>query len=313
MASFSSSTSTYLSYKTLDRIVQCHVHGKTYDLRCAKDRDARFKALLTQYTNLENQFPDCGNNAFLEMNCLCFDYLSRHRIIAKELRRAAQFPASRKAILWLDEISTMLMYDRLVLRFVFKNTNTGLWIPFLSAQIEIARHHLSGDDLGIAFHRSVLISMAYWNAKQFLFARDRGLIKMYAKEFFPLLQRGISVKGQLVEEAGIINMILILADYFGVKYKIETVAFVWRETSGVQNPLVFGRSVIQMLKDMENSCGWEPCNRRHTEMEFETKKMYICKRCRLIKYCCRRHQKKHWKFIHSQQCKKYELIHATTT
>ena len=29
---------------------------------------------------------------------------------------------------------------------------------------------------------------------------------------------------------------------------------------------------------------------------------YICKGCRLIRYCCRKHQKIHWKQIHSQQC-----------
>ena len=31
---------------------------------------------------------------------------------------------------------------------------------------------------------------------------------------------------------------------------------------------------------------------------------YICKGCRLIRYCCRKHQKAHWKRIHSQQCHK---------
>eukprot|EP01084_Bolivina_argentea_P259374 437630_1 len=31
-------------------------------------------------------------------------------------------------------------------------------------------------------------------------------------------------------------------------------------------------------------------------------KLYKCKGCRLVFYCCRNHQKKDWKYLHSQQC-----------
>eukprot|EP01084_Bolivina_argentea_P134560 237332_1 len=34
-------------------------------------------------------------------------------------------------------------------------------------------------------------------------------------------------------------------------------------------------------------------------------KLSKCKRCKMVEYCCRNHQKKHWKYIHRQQCKKY--------
>eukprot|EP01084_Bolivina_argentea_P145382 254825_1 len=42
-------------------------------------------------------------------------------------------------------------------------------------------------------------------------------------------------------------------------------------------------------------CGWKFCAK--TE-----RKLYKCKKCRLVNYCCRNHQKKDWKHVHAQQC-----------
>eukprot|EP01084_Bolivina_argentea_P230396 388638_1 len=45
-------------------------------------------------------------------------------------------------------------------------------------------------------------------------------------------------------------------------------------------------------------CSWPLCNKYRNEFNVKHK----CKGCRLVRYCCRNHQKKHWKYIHSTQC-----------
>eukprot|EP01084_Bolivina_argentea_P167519 290723_1 len=50
-------------------------------------------------------------------------------------------------------------------------------------------------------------------------------------------------------------------------------------------------------------CGYIGC-KRYTKKKKE-KRLKICAGCRLVYYCCRKHQKKDWKFVHSQQCLQY--------
>eukprot|EP01084_Bolivina_argentea_P230395 388636_1 len=61
---------------------------------------------------------------------------------------------------------------------------------------------------------------------------------------------------------------------------------------------IFMNIMISAYKERRIShCAWVLCN--NSDEEYT---LYVCKRCKLILYCCRNHQKKHWKYIHSQQC-----------
>eukprot|EP01084_Bolivina_argentea_P271091 461145_1 len=44
-------------------------------------------------------------------------------------------------------------------------------------------------------------------------------------------------------------------------------------------------------------CAWIHCN-----ADANSSKLYICKGCKLVFYCNRNHQKKHWKLVHGKQC-----------
>ena len=57
---------------------------------------------------------------------------------------------------------------------------------------------------------------------------------------------------------------------------------------------------LGMYIKMGESCKWPLCSKHHLMEGFATKS--VCKGCRLVKYCGRNHQKKHWNLIHSQQC-----------
>lgn len=63
--------------------------------------------------------------------------------------------------------------------------------------------------------------------------------------------------------------------------------------------------LYRCLKMDQNICGWLPCYGMRLKSDGCHETMYVCKGCRLIKYCCRKHQKKHWKFIHRWQCREY--------
>eukprot|EP01084_Bolivina_argentea_P308722 533924_1 len=54
-------------------------------------------------------------------------------------------------------------------------------------------------------------------------------------------------------------------------------------------------SVSDKIKTPKSFCKWIFCGNTQ-------RKLYKCKGCQLINYCCRKHQKQHWTYIHSQQC-----------
>ena len=73
----------------------------------------------------------------------------------------------------------------------------------------------------------------------------------------------------------------------------------WSKDSG--NGALKHRVKYVVKKDVKEYCGWPLCQK---EIEKNDGKKTKCKGCKLIKYCSRNHQKKHWSYIHRQQCLK---------
>eukprot|EP00483_Globobulimina_turgida_P004386 UN04395 len=48
-------------------------------------------------------------------------------------------------------------------------------------------------------------------------------------------------------------------------------------------------------------CAYFKC-KRYQQNKQKQKRLKICKGCKLMYYCCRKHQKRDWELVHSQQC-----------
>eukprot|EP01084_Bolivina_argentea_P251057 420909_1 len=57
-------------------------------------------------------------------------------------------------------------------------------------------------------------------------------------------------------------------------------------------------------------CGWYKCTIQ-SEKQRDATKWYICKGCKLVYYCSKKHQKKHWNCAHSSQCKQLRKMKSS--
>ena len=290
------------SYRTVDRPVLYEVSGRIYDLRCAKDRKEYFIAVLRQHDLRDGTriLPD-----YIAAHYLAFDYLSHHRFLGHKLMEALQCPTSADSVILIMNITAILGCNRLIFRFVFqcKERHFDLWKPLLSSWIAVLPQILSRSEVDAFkwFLYAISCAMPYWTKTQLLFARDCGL---FAKE---TIQCALELPQSDKRKWDIFD-ILAVGRCLASKFKIKEPFIGHRNFR--QYPII---DDIRKMREFETLCGWIPCYRAKLTVitdkgevtkRKKSKKLYICKGCRLIKYCCRNHQKKHWKFIHSQQCKR---------
>ena len=312
--SSNSTPSRSTSFKAVDHPVLSRISGKDYDLRCKRDRDERFNKMLSRFDAGEMQ-----SVPVVALNCLSFDYLPRLHIIKGKLLWARDSIWSNKmqALNWIVDVLDVLSHNRLILRFIFKSMHIDFWKHLLSAQFAMLNMISSlitegpiGADivrkLGFGTAQRILHSMPHWNAEQLLFARELGLFALMVRQYDQNSPEKVK---------GVVLSILFLGHYLNKKFKIA---------KPIPEPKVFdirkcqmqfsgemvsmnqsGHRMIRLMRSLENRCGWPSCHRKQEGSDGKVQKWYICKGCELIKYCCRNHQKKHWKFIHSQQCRKY--------
>lgn len=140
-------------------------------------------------------------------------------------------------------------------------------------------------------------SMTFWNENQVRFALRNDLVRIIVKE-----------KGGMVS-CLLMHKILKITRKFKTKsivefrrthqLKIKRRHPNYEEPNGLKRKLSdITNLYLQKINPKYFPCGWPLCSKLHSKWT----PLKICSGCRMVRYCCKNHQKKHWKFVHSQQC-----------
>eukprot|EP01084_Bolivina_argentea_P051834 95311_1 len=209
--------------------------------------------------------------------------------------------------LWL--IFSTFGINILILKHLFRcDDEVKLWINLVSSAIKslsIAQYINHKSQHGI--YLFLLKMMKYWRYKHCKLAYDCKFFELVGNMHCDSLQmnsliciersgRSIVLYSKFISCLSCSNRARKLNTYFTQSLKDRF------KKSGVEYD-----DFIKYVKKWQTQnyvhknfriCGWPLCTKQLHE--FESKN--ICKGCHLIRYCGKNHQKKHWKYIHSQQC-----------
>ena len=201
------------------------------------------------------------------------------------------------------------------------------------AALSANRHLEAGLENGC--YLGLLISMTYWKERHFVYAMEHGLIE----QLFVYLNHPRLMDTKQSHETRLKwQMASILSctfSFFAERRRLQAVmdkkVKIFMDLScscnqspdgmnaligvpmvllGNSNPFIntqiVGKGRLMDEKLKSHVCGWPCCklNRGKTR-DFI---LYKCKGCGLLKYCSKRHQKFHWKWIHRQQCRRVPIL-----
>ena len=266
-------------------------------------------------------------------NTLVFGALTYHRAI-KRLLLSISSKVDIPVILHLhlNFLCEILLSNRLIYEHLLKERRYGLWKPLLAALLKALCHRrvMNFED---AAYQAMLVAIQHLEADQFVFALQKGLFDFATP--YGYVEDESSDEADVETSQNLGMAMIVTATYY--RTKLDLSKFLDRphtdkrvadvldfmedymsdlpeepscsERDKQRHPLLRMKAFRQHVRFEQfsrNICGWPPCSEKMEDEGYRCKRrVWKCKRCQLIKYCCRNHQKKHWKLIHSQQCRKY--------
>eukprot|EP01084_Bolivina_argentea_P015764 29535_1 len=213
----------------------------------------------------------------------------------------------------LDAAVSLIMFNHLIFKRLFKSKNVDLWKIIVMLSVFLLQNDYT---FPVCFHFP-MATIPYWKEKHFKYAIEHGLAWSVLKQskptcpnspkifavFLSVIQRGINkcknsneLKNVLLSK--IVNICSNVLNENKDINEYEKLMEMWHDIihNFSENP--FKTNVAYDLKHnvYSASCGWPLC-RKNAETFRK------CSQCKSIRYCSRNCQKKHWKFMHSKQCK----------
>ena len=312
--------------------IELYFENRTFDLRVARDRAKWLECMATSPTcksmwNLHSSF----GNSIIPSNLLCFEYLIQKKRANRLLRSISKGFTLRSMQCSLRTICHDLLHNHLILRHFFQQTE--LWKPLLSAVIAVLRLDPSAriDD---SLWLMIADSIKYWMAKHFVFAfnnelsgligeyetmasetvkdKDSTAVTVFTLFHYPAIYYGgrCNYKSLLDDASYLCKEIIntIVENKRAVFKDSRRTIVVDRQYGQPTTPREFMTILFRRDVKIMRECGWPPCadscQQRYASSREDMKPTFKCGGCNLIRYCCRNHQKKHWKLIHGQQCRK---------
>ena len=254
-------------------------------------------------------------------NMMSLDLLIHQQTTQRVLILSAQDPASKWKYENLMFISLCVNGNLPILKSVFMDNRFDIWKPLLYSQIAALRIH-TVEYMQNPVFSALHTSMKYWNVEQCEFALQSGLSEMIMS-----LMQLFGDKRRIYQNLGTVNFRIGMAFLFRMLhvarhhdcFKNDFYEYVQSFVSQYDEELrdTEQQRVTQEFTILRNRCDWHPCRMEQTTKSYQSscmaqpikkQSMYLCKGCKMVKYCCRNHQKKHWKLIHSQQCKAVSAI-----
>ena len=158
----------------------------------------------------------------------------------------------------------------------------------------------------------IVSSMRYWRRAHFRIAADNG----YSEIIGALFQQAMGTKRSM---AKLFAFLSAYSQYFIwakkrdphgkyglVRYMAHSLSRYGNVESmqslldmSEKNPS--GPTILRQANRVDDQCGWPPCGRMKKKDSFALRS--VCAGCRCIRYCCRNHQKRHWSYMHREQCR----------
>eukprot|EP01084_Bolivina_argentea_P015765 29536_1 len=227
----------------------------------------------------------------------------------------------------LDAIVCLIMFNNLIFKRLFKSKNVDLWKIIVMLSVFLLQNDYTYP-VCLVFP---IGTIPYWKEKHFKYAIECGLgwsvlnqfnapiannidesyisacPKMFAAIVMPVIKLGINkcknsneLKNALLSKIGkIMNICSNVSNENKDANEYEKLMELWYNMIHDFPPEnTFKNNVAYDLKHnvYSASCGWPLC-RKNAETFRK------CSQCKSIRYCSRNCQKKHWKFMHSKQCK----------
>ena len=283
-----------------------------FDLRDPDQRLLALVFLLNHGTDGVN-FLNCPNTPITDVNMYARSRLISNLLSFEVIGSLTSITKNYDYRAGQLRIALILHRSPLVQKVIFQSS-PKLWRAFIDDCISTIGDANVRLQTGFSLHEYlelVTFSLRFWRRNHFEYALSNGICALITDLYesrASRLDRKICASILYFTIRKCLKQFDDLTVRFDALFKSQSFRNVLGNASAILAVRQFRKWVLAPRRDL-TLCGWPWCSQATLAFNRALDGMTTCKKCkgcRLIRYCSRKHQKKHWILIHSQQCKRYK-------